>query len=70
MFFTGLGLGNSADYPQIFDFKQINANKISMICQLPSRKTIFLMVVGFADLRFHVAIKKKLNTHETENNFI
>jgi hypothetical protein len=60
MFFTGLGLGNSADYPQIVDFKQINANKISMICQLPSRKTIFLMVVGFADLRFLATVKEQI----------
>jgi len=64
-FFTGFGLGNGTDYPQIFDFKQINANEISMIYQSPTRMTIFLMAISFTDLRFHVARKNKLFTDES-----
>ena len=60
IFFTGFGSGNGAEYPQIFDFKQINANEISMICQSPTRMTIFLMAIGFADLRFHATVKKQI----------
>ena len=47
MFFTGIGPGKEADYHQKFDFKQINANEISMICQSPTRMTIFHMAIPF-----------------------
>jgi len=35
-------------------------NEIAMIYQSPTEMIITLMAIGFADLRFHLAIKKQI----------